>query len=65
MNIESAGSSQRGVAFAADLLAGPVNEFIDIAVIVREQDKVLEIILQQSQSLPSTSLPVRSSTFST
>ena len=41
---EPAGAGQRGVDPLADLPAGPVDELVDVAVIVREQDVALEVL---------------------
>ena len=40
----AARTGQRGIPVLAELRTGPVNEFIDIAVIVREQDEALEML---------------------
>ena len=43
VEIEPARAGQRDIAFLAQLLAGPVNKLIDIAVIVGEQHELLEM----------------------
>ena len=43
VDIEPAGTRQSGIAAVADLLAGPTDEFVDITVIVGEQDIVLNM----------------------
>ena len=40
---EAAGARQGSVAVGAELRSGPVHEFIDIAMVVREQDEALEV----------------------
>ena len=48
VDIQAASTRQSGIAAVADLLAGPTDEFVDITVIVGEQDIVLNMFSRRT-----------------